>query len=258
MTEAPGDIHYFDWILKKTHSILDEIRLNNPHSVHLSQHELSEFLDYIQLKYVENFTSKSEQRTVLAEIIYRKVQREGMEFLYGALNKQQGVALVLNNSKVLLQKIRGGPMRGVWYLPAGFVNSNKGDRSTEDVAKRMLLSVFGNVPIVSCKLLDIPIDTIEYALRLGRLPDITKVYEISTSSHKIIDSSAFYSIEEILSLNEGIHPLLAQILVPYTSHPREVKRLNLLGEKTINRITHNTNFHLETDFFNKERAVKRL
>ncbi len=256
-----------DFSLKKHISALKEIREKIPLSSYIrAKEEIADYLDLIRMKYLQKPNESIVKNTLLADYIYSKVKRGGLKALYAVINQPQGGAILVQKGKVLLAQIGISPLRGVWHVPAGFVNPKKGDHNAKDIAVRLVKQCIDNAQVEIVKELTAHgealenIDTTEDSIKLGYFPAVFQGYEVRIKDKKIklVAGAKFVAFEDIPKLKEGIHPLLSQIIRPFIKDKKLINSIYLKGEETIQKIIQKWSYKQDLDIFYKERIKKTI
>ena len=256
-----------DFSLKKHISILKELKDKIPLSSYIRvKEEIAGYLDLIRMKYLQKPNELLQKNTLLADFIYSKVKRGGLKALYTVINQPQGGAVFIQNEKILLAQIGTSPLRGVWHVPAGFVNPKKGDKNAKDIALRLVKQCLNNTDIEVAKELTADgeiledIDTTEYSIKLGFFPAVFQAYEIKVKDKFIKPTSGarLVPFKNISQLREGIHPLLSQIIKPYIKNKKLINSIYLKGEETIQKIIKKMSYRQDLSKFYEERVKKKI
>jgi transcriptional regulator with XRE-family HTH domain len=255
-----------DTSLKKQVGVLKEIRESVPLPSYLhAQEEISDFLEILRIKYLQKVNPTFTQNTFLADIIYAKVKRGGVKALYDIVNHAQGGAIVIYQGKILLAPIGISPLRGVWHIPAGFVNLAKGDRTAKDIALRLVKRYLPNAEVrVGNELTGeggslYDLDTTSYSLKLGFFPAPVQVFAIDVQGDlSLAQGAIFCAFSDIAKLGEGVHPLLYDVIKPFVKNKRLIKQVYERGEFTVREIIQKINYQQDMQRFYGERIKKSL
>jgi transcriptional regulator with XRE-family HTH domain len=255
-----------DAALKKQAVVLKEIRGAVPLPSYLhAKEEISDFLELLRIKYLQRTRPSFTTNSLLADIVYAKVKRGGLKALYDTVSHPQGGALVIHNDKLLLAPIGISPLKGVWHIPAGYVNPSKGDRTAKDIAMRLIKCYVPTAEIIISHELTgegealADLDTTGYAIRLGHFPAPFQIFRMEVRGDLTLDNGATWmTFGDIPKLKDGVHPLLYEILKPYVKNKRLIKQIYDRGEETIRDIIQKRNYHQDMHRFYSERIKKQV
>lgn len=261
------DVESNDFSVKKHIGILNDIRSRVPLSSYIrAKEEIVDFLELLRIKYLQKSNETLAKNTLLADFIYTKVKRGGLNALYEAVNKPQGGAVVIRDGKILLAQIGISPVKGIWHIPAGFVNSAKGDRSSKDIAIRLIKRYTGNSEIIVVRELTeeggplVGLDTTDYSIRLGFFPAPFQIFEATVKDEhvRLSDDAAFYAFADIPKIRGGIHPLLHEITKPFIKDSAIHQQIYKKGQETIEEIIRKKNYRQDMQQFYEKRIKKTV
>lgn len=256
-----------DFSLKKHVGVLEEIRNAVPLASYIrAKEEIADFLELLRMKYLQKINRALTKQTLLADFIYAKVKRGGLKGLYEAVNRPQGGAIVIRNGKILLSPIGISPLKGIWHIPAGFVNPKKGDRSAKDIAVRLTERYLPSTRVEVRKELTAEgealeaIDTTNYSIQLGFFPAPFQIFEMTVMGNLGAPSSdaAFWAFEDIANIRGGVHPLLSEILEPFIKNSKISGAIYQKGQETIEDFIRKKNYQVDMRRFYDERIKKRI
>lgn len=256
-----------DFSLKKHVGVLEEIRNSVPLASYIrAKEEIADFLELLRMKYLQKINRALTKQTLLADFIYAKVKRGGLKGLYAAVNRPQGGAIVIKNGKILLAPIGISPLKGVWHIPAGFVNPTKGDRSAKDIAVRLILRYLPRARVEVGKELTAEgevleaIDTTDYSIQLGFFPAPFQIFEMTIMGNLGAPSwdAAFWAFENIVNARGGVHPLLFEILKPFVKNPKVIEAIYQKGQETVEDFIRKKNYQADMHKFYDERIKKNI
>jgi len=253
-----------DHSLKKHIGILQEIKNKAPLASYLkAKEDIIDYLELLRAKYTQTINEELAKNTLLADYLYSKVRRGGLKALYEAVNRPLGGAIVVHQGKLLLHQIGVSPLKGLWHIPIGYVNPEKGDKTAKDIALRLVRRFLGaKVKLEIAKELTAEgevletLDTAEYSIKLGVFPAQAQIFEIRIKEKtqiKTFENAGFFKIEELPALKGDIHPLLYQIIKLYFKNKKVARKLYLRGEKTVEKILAKKDFYSEMSKLDKTR-----
>ena len=251
--------------LKKHMSVLRDIRDTVPLASFLrAKEEIVDFLELIRMKYLQKINETVTKRSLLADFIYAKVKNYGLQGLYEAVSRPQGGAIVIRNGKMLLAPIGISPLKGVWHIPAGFINPKKGDRSAKDIVVRLALRYLPAARIEAVKELTSEgealetIDTTDYSIKLGFFPAPFQIFEMTVQGNlqEPSEGAAFFSFEDMAHMRDSVHPLLSEIIKPFVKNSKITEAIYKRGQETIEALVRKRNYQRDMDRFHDERIKK--
>lgn len=258
-----------DITLKKHLNLLKDIKKKAPLAAYIrAKEEINDFLEMTRLKYTQKIDPDYFKKNLLANYLYSQVRRAGLKELYRLVNRPLGGALVMNKDKILLQRIGISPLKGWWLIPNGFVNPEKSDKNSQDIAvrlvKRCVIDTKKQNKLV-CKVdkeLTAPgetledLDTTRFSLRLGVFPPVAEVFEISLNKPELITNSkqsGWFEIKKLDQLEGDIHPLLSQIIELYFKEKKVAQVLKKRGEEAIEKVIKKKDYYEKVRRFERER-----
>jgi hypothetical protein len=258
-----------DITLKKHLNLLKAIKKKAPLAAYIrAKEEINDFLEMTRLKYTQKIDPDYFKKNLLANYLYSQVRRMGLKELYRLVNRPLGGALVTHNGKILLQRIGLGPFRGWWLIPAGFINPEKDDKDTKDIALRLIKRCVKDPKKrnqLVCKIekeLTAPgeilesLDTTWYALRLGVFPYVVEVFKVSLNKPSLITNSKqfrWFEVKKLDQIDGDIYPLLTQIVELYFKDKRLARILKKRSEEAIDKIIKKKNYYEKMQRFDLER-----
>lgn len=258
-----------DTSLKKHIGVLKNIKRKAPLAAYLRvEEEISEFLDMIQLKYTQKIDPEYFKKNLLANYLYSQVRRLGLKELYRLVNRPLGGAFVFDKGKILLQRIGISPIKGWWHIPSGYPNPEKGDKSSQDIAIRLVKKCVldpKKKDQLKCRVekeLTAPGEILEdlditwYSLRLGLFPSVVEIFEISLNNPDLIENSeqsGWFEVKKLDQLEGVIHPLLSQIIELYFKDKKIARALRKKGEKSLDEVIKKKDYYQEMERFDRER-----
>lgn len=257
-----------DVSLKKHIGVLKDIRRKAPLASYIrAKEEIADYLELLRTKYTQEINEELSKNTLLADYVYSKIRRGGLQALYKEVNRSLGGAIVVHKGKVLLHQIGISPVKGWWHIPCGYVNPKKGDKTAKDIAVRLVKKFLGDVDLEVGKELTAEgevlhdLDTFEYSIKLGLFPTISKFYEIKVKGKgrlKVAKGARFFKVVEIPSVKGDMHPVLSQIVKLYFKDNKVAKQLYVKGEESIEKVLAKKNYYEDMTKFDKERRRKKL
>jgi transcriptional regulator with XRE-family HTH domain len=262
-----------DLSLKKHIRILRDIKKKAPLAAYIrAKEEISDYLDLVNLKYTQKIDPEFFKQNLLANYLYSQARQLGLKELYRLVNRPLGGAIVLSANKILLQRIGIGPLKGWWSIPFGFVNPEKGDKNSQDIAIRLvkrcvsdpkkqnqLVCKAGKELTAEGGVLE-NLDTTWYAFRLGLFPSVAEIFEITINKPELIensDQSGWFEVEQLDSLEGDVHPLLAQIIELYFKNKRVARILRNKGEEAVEKVIKKKEYYEKMRKFDRERVRLR-
>ena len=256
-----------DSTLKQIVNNLSEIKNKSQLASYLrAKEEILDYLEFLKLKYTQRINKTISKNSLVAELVYSKVRRGGLKALFEFLNKPMGGAVIMLGKSILLTPIGIGPNKGTWFIPAGFVNEKKGDKTAKDIALRLANRYLGDIELQVVKELTAPsepleeLDTVEYCVKAGyHLPIIAQIYEIKIKNKTKLKTRAgarFIPLNQILKFRGDFYPLLDQVLKPYIKNKKVLKEIYLREEELLRKLVSKKNYFEEIDRFYNAR-IKR-
>ncbi len=255
-----------DLSIKNIIATLAEIKSKSQLATYLkAKDEIFDYLQFLKLKYTQRVDRSISKNTLLAELIYSKVKHGGMSALYEFINNPLGGAVIIMDNKILLYPLGKGAYKNAWFIPSGFVNKKKGDKTAQDITMRVAKKKIGDIELNVVRELTAPgepldnLDTVEHCVKIGILPFIAQIYEIKVKNPKKIkltSGARFVSLNDIPKLEGDFYPLLEQIVRPYIRNKKILKQIYLRQEETIRKMINKKNYYDEMSSFYNTRIKK--
>jgi transcriptional regulator with XRE-family HTH domain len=259
-----------DTSLKKHIGVLKNIQKKAPLAAYIrAKEEIADYLDLINLKYTQQIDPEFFKQNLLANYLYSQVRRLGLKEIYRLVNHPLGGALVLHEQKILLQRIGISPLKGWWSIPFGFVNPEKGDKNSQDIAIRLVKRCVldpekqGQLTCTIEKELTASggilenLDTTWYALRLGLFPSVAEIFSMTLNKPDLIENSeqsGWFAVKQLDRLEGNIHPILSQIIELSFKDRKIARVLRERGEEAIEKVIKKKEYYQEVKKFDRERV----
>jgi len=252
-----------DFSLKKHLGVLKDIKRKAPLGSYIrAKEEIESHLDLMRMKYTSEVDEELSKNTLLADYLYSKVRRGGLKELYRAVNRPLGGAVVVHRGKILLHQIGISPIKGMWHIPIGYVNTKKGDKTAKDIAERLVKRFLPDVEIEVVRELTAEggnlsdLDTSEYSIKLGLFPAASQIYEIKIKGNKKLTpkkGAKFVKVSDIPKLDGLIHQMLSQIVRLYFKDKKVAKILYERGEESIEKVISKKDYYEKMKKFDEKR-----
>lgn len=252
-----------DLSLKKHIGVLRDIKNKAPLASYIkAKEEITGYLDLMRSKYTSEIDEDLVKNTLLADYIYSKVRRGGLKALYREMRRPLGGAIVMYKGKLLLHQIGISPVKGWWHIPIGFVNPQKGDKTSRDIAVRLVKRYLGNVSLEVGKEITADgeplgeIETPDYFVKLGLFPSPVQIYEVKIRSNrkiKVAPGADFFKVSELPKIKGDIHPFMHEIVKYYFKNSKVAKALYQRGEEAIEHVLMKKNYYEDMKRFEGQR-----